>query len=71
MLCLRLKVFRSNLLEMFQAEHAQSLELPRVTAYVNEKNPSAEFSEQEILSAIEKMTDENQIMLSDDVIFLI
>lgn len=56
---------------MFQSEHAQSLELDRVTDYVNKKNADAPFSREEMLSAIEKMTDENQIMLSDDVIFLI
>ena len=67
----RLKIFRASLLELFQAEHAQSLELSRVIDHVNAKNPTAQFSRDEILAAVQKMTDENQIMLSDDVIFLI
>ena len=74
MFCLtffRLKIFRASLLELFQAEHAQSLELSRVIDHVNAKNPTAQFSRDEILAAVQKMTDENQIMLSDDVIFLI
>ena len=67
----RLKVFKATLLKLFKLEHAQSLELERVRSFVNDENAGSEFSDGEMTAAIERMSDDNQIMLADNVIFLI
>ena len=67
----RLTVFKATLLKLFKEERAQSLELERVKSFVNEENVGSEFSSSEIMAAIDKMSDDNQIMLADNVIFLI
>lgn len=67
----RLKVFKASLLNVFKAEHAQSLEFKKVREFVNKENAGAEFDDDEMHSAIQKMMDDNQIMLSDNVLFLI
>lgn len=36
-----------------------------------EKEHAGEFSEDDIFAAIEKMMESNQVMLADDVVFLI
>ncbi|XP_029634738.1 DNA replication licensing factor MCM3 [Octopus sinensis] len=67
----RLKIFKSALFQLFKNERAQSLELEKVRNYVNEENPDNKFEENELMAAINKMMDDNQIMLADTVIFLI
>ena len=64
-------MFKATLLKLFKEERAQSLELERVKSFVNEENVGSEFSSSEIMAAIDKMSDDNQIMLADNVIFLI
>jgi DNA replication licensing factor MCM3 len=67
----RLKVFKASLFKLFQQEHAQSLSVDRVRLQVNEDNASAAFPDEELMAAIDKMQEDNQIMLSDNIIFLI
>ena len=52
--------------DLFKAEHAQSVEIDKVKGHMG-----ADFSEDEVYGAIEKMMDANQVMLADDVVFLI
>ncbi|XP_050404275.1 zygotic DNA replication licensing factor mcm3 [Patella vulgata] len=67
----RLKAFRSSLFNVFKAAHAQSLELDKVRIEVNKDRLGDEFKDEEIKAAVDTMMDANQIMLSDNVLFLI
>lgn len=67
----RLKVFRSSLYNLFQKERAQSVMLDQITQHVNKEHASEPFSEEDILAAVNAMMDENQVMLSDKMVFLI
>lgn len=66
----RLKMFRASLFNLFKSEHAQSVSLEKVRGQM-EKDHAGEFNEDDIFDAIEKMMDSNQVMLADDVVFLI
>jgi hypothetical protein len=67
----RLKLFKASLYNLFQKERAQSVQLDQVTGHVNTEHQSKPFTEDEIMSAISAMMDENQVMLSDKIVFLI
>ncbi|KAG7309765.1 MCM DNA helicase complex subunit [Plutella xylostella] len=67
----RLTQFKTALQQLFREERANSLPLSRITAYVNEKYSHETFDSGEIHSALAKMTQDNQVMLADDIIFLI
>ncbi|CAI5769129.1 DNA replication licensing factor MCM3 [Podarcis lilfordi] len=66
----RLKAFKAALLEVFKAAHAQSVGLKSLMESINRDNPNP-FSSAEVKVALEQMQDDNQIMMSDDIIFLI
>ncbi|NXG11861.1 MCM3 factor, partial [Sakesphorus luctuosus] len=66
----RLKAFKAGLLEVFKASHAQSVGLKSVMESINRDNPEP-FSLAEVKVALAHMQDDNQIMVSDDIIFLI
>ena len=71
LLC-RLKKFKTSLLNLFKSRHAQSLELDLVREQLKKEHQDEDvFSEDEMFAAIEKMMDDNQVMLSDQVVFLI
>ncbi|XP_057283469.1 DNA replication licensing factor MCM3 [Pezoporus wallicus] len=66
----RLKAFKARLLEVFKASHAQSVGLKSMMESINRDNPEP-FSQDEVKVALAHMQDDNQIMVSDDIIFLI
>ncbi|XP_071598276.1 DNA replication licensing factor MCM3 [Heliangelus exortis] len=66
----RLKAFKAALLEVFKTSHAQSVGLKNMMESINHDNPEP-FSLPEVKTALAHMQDENQIMVSDDIIFLI
>ncbi|XP_070588591.1 DNA replication licensing factor MCM3 [Erythrolamprus reginae] len=66
----RLKTFKAALLEVFRVAHAQSVNLKSLMESINRDNP-APFSSAEVKAALEQMQEDNQIMMSDDIIFLI
>ncbi|XP_054833867.1 DNA replication licensing factor MCM3 isoform X1 [Eublepharis macularius] len=66
----RLKEFKAALLEVFKSTHAQSVGLKNVMKSINQDNPKP-FSSSEVKVALDQMQDDNQIMMSDDIIFLI
>ncbi|NXD65949.1 MCM3 factor, partial [Eolophus roseicapillus] len=66
----RLKAFKACLLEVFKASHAQSVGLKNMMESINRDNPEP-FSLSEVKMALAHMQDDNQIMVSDDIIFLI
>lgn len=67
----RLTQFKSALQQLFRDERANSLPLSRVTSHVNEIYSHATFSAGEIQAALDKMTHDNQVMMADDIVFLI
>ncbi|CAG9761851.1 unnamed protein product [Ceutorhynchus assimilis] len=66
----RLKSFKTALCKAFQENRTQALALVKVKEFVN-KNNASPYSQGEIAAAIEKMGDENQVMMADGIIFLI
>ena len=67
----RFKIFKTNLQKAFRETREQSLSLERVIEFVNKGIENDQFSKGEIDSAIERMTDDNHIMLADGFIILI
>uniref|UniRef100_A0A4W5MPH3 DNA replication licensing factor MCM3 n=1 Tax=Hucho hucho TaxID=62062 RepID=A0A4W5MPH3_9TELE len=66
----RLKEFKSSLLEVFRSTHAQSVGMNSLMESVN-KDSDAPFTLTEVRAALARMQDDNQIMVADDIIFLI
>lgn len=66
----KLKVFKTTLNKAFRDNRTQSLSLERVTEFL-EKEAAERFSCGEILAAIKQMTDDNQVMMADGIVFLI
>ncbi|KAL0881368.1 hypothetical protein ABMA27_001245 [Loxostege sticticalis] len=67
----RLTQFKTALQQLFRDERANSLPLDRITAHVNEQYSHETFSSGEIHAALDKMTQDNQVMMADDIVFLI
>ncbi|KAK2884056.1 hypothetical protein QQF64_016105 [Cirrhinus molitorella] len=66
----RLKEFKTALLEVFRSSHAQSVGMIALMESINKSCPSP-FKETEVRSALSRMQDDNQVMVADDIIFLI
>ncbi|XP_078085447.1 zygotic DNA replication licensing factor mcm3-like [Mustelus asterias] len=66
----RLKEFKAALLDAFKTAHAQSLGMQTLMASINKDNKTP-FSDVEVQTALDKMQEDNQIMVSDQIIFLI
>ncbi|CAH0552759.1 unnamed protein product [Brassicogethes aeneus] len=66
----RLSSFKSSLQKAFRENRTQSLSLAKVKDFVNTSSASP-FSQGEISAAIEKMTEDNQVMMADGIVFLI
>lgn len=67
----RLATFKSSLQKAFRTSRTQSLSLQRIKEIVNEEHSSNPFSTGEITAALHKMEEDNQIMLTDGIVFLI
>ncbi|KAI8421213.1 hypothetical protein MSG28_008276 [Choristoneura fumiferana] len=67
----RLAQFKLALHELFREERANSLPLSRIAAHVNEKYSHQVFDAGEVQAALDRMTADNQVMLADDIVFLI
>lgn len=66
----RLKAFKAALLEVFQEAHAQSVGMNRLTESIN-RDKEEPFSSSEIQAALSRMQDDNQVMVSEGIVFLI
>lgn len=66
----RLKEFKSSLFAVFQSAHAQSVNMKDLKDDIN-KAREKHFSDDEIRSALARMQEDNQVMVADDIIFLI
>jgi len=67
----RLKIFRSALNDVFKTERAQSVTLDVVKKHMTSNKIEKPFTQEEIMAAVDKMQDENQVMLSDNILFLV
>ncbi|XP_023270617.1 DNA replication licensing factor MCM3 [Seriola lalandi dorsalis] len=66
----RLKEFKSSLFAVFQSAHAQSVKMKTLMDDVNKERQN-QFTEPEVRAALARMQDDNQVMVADDIIFLI
>lgn len=66
----RLKEFKSSLFAVFQSAHAQSVNMKDLKTDIN-KGREKSFSDAEIRTALARMQDDNQVMVADEIIFLI
>jgi DNA replication licensing factor MCM3 len=55
----------------FQDKNVQWLDMSHLIQYINNEHSAEPFSKEEISCAIQRMTDDNQIMVSEDMVFLI
>ncbi|XP_035777764.1 DNA replication licensing factor Mcm3-like [Anopheles albimanus] len=67
----RLKLFRQGVHQAFKHFRDQAVTLPRLTTHVNQNSGAEAFTPGEIIAAIDRMTESNQIMVHDDMVFLI
>ncbi|XP_060947693.1 DNA replication licensing factor MCM3 [Limanda limanda] len=66
----RLKEFKSSLFAVFQSAHAQSVKMQSLMDGINKERQKL-FTEPEVRAALARMQDDNQVMMADDIIFLI
>ncbi|XP_076873117.1 DNA replication licensing factor MCM3-like isoform X2 [Brachyhypopomus gauderio] len=66
----RLKVFKVALLKVFKVTRSQSVAIPDLLTHIN-KGQLEEFDQQEVNQLLELMQNDNQVMVSEDVVFLI
>ncbi|RNA10235.1 DNA replication licensing factor MCM3, partial [Brachionus plicatilis] len=64
-----LKEFKSILFKLFHKERTQALAMDAIVNYVKDTN--TKFAQSDIKSALNTMQDDNQVMISDDTVFLI
>lgn len=67
----RLTQFKSSLQQMFRKQRAQSLTLTHIQQNINTDSSEQRFTPQEVTGALNQMTEENQVMLADGIVFLI
>ncbi|XP_062857382.1 MCM3 minichromosome maintenance deficient 3 (S. cerevisiae), like [Trichomycterus rosablanca] len=66
----RMKVFKAALLKAFEVTRSQSVAIPELLTHIN-KGQSEEFDQKEVNALLDRMQDDNQVMVSEDVVFLI
>lgn len=66
----RLKEFKTVLLKAFKATRSQSIAIPELLMHINKSQTEA-FEEEEVKKLLGRMQDDNQVMLSEGVVFLI
>lgn len=67
----RMKVFRGLVSQLFKERYAQSLPLADLTQFLTERHTQDPFTPEEINLALSKMMDANQVMIADEIVFLI
>ena len=66
----RMEKFRSLVHQAFSEEHSQSLPVAHILQYINRGLTEA-FSKEEVNMALDKMQEANQVMVSEEMVFLI
>ena len=67
----RFNAFKKSLTQLFRESRAQSLPATRLREYLGQQHSGQPFRAPEIRAAFDRMTEANQIMVADDIIFLI
>jgi len=67
----RLKEFRTILSKLFKERHAQSVPMSDLVDFMAAQKLKEPFTPEEINVALDKMTDANQVMVANDIVFLI
>ncbi|KAL1022690.1 hypothetical protein UPYG_G00031070 [Umbra pygmaea] len=68
----RLKLFKAALMKAFQTMRSQSVAVTELLTLVNKSTQGQEeFDEQELEKLLSRMQDDNQVMMSEGVVFLI
>ena len=67
----RLKIFKNGLQKAFREAREQSSSMANIITFIDQNSGDVAFTNAEITAAVEKMTDDNQIMVADDMVFLI
>lgn len=67
----RLQIFKVGLQKLFRTAFNQTLQIDEIRKNINKDTKTEAFSEGEIKSALKKMEEDNQIMVADNVVFLI
>jgi len=63
--------FKSSLQGLFASEHAQTLLLQQIVDKVHKDHSDIRFSDAEVQAACDRMTDDNQIMVSEGLVYLV
>lgn len=58
-------------MKIFRDDRSQSVTMDRVKEVMNTEHHAEPFDDGELLAAVDKMSDENQVMLADNTLFLI
>ncbi|CAJ0939439.1 unnamed protein product [Ranitomeya imitator] len=66
----RVKEFKASLLKAFKTTRSQSIAVSQLLELINNGNPEP-FQASEVKEELDNMQNENQVMLADDVVFLI
>ncbi|XP_077126529.1 maternal DNA replication licensing factor mcm3 isoform X3 [Ranitomeya variabilis] len=66
----RVKEFKAALLKAFKTTRSQSVAVSQLLELINNGNPNP-FQASEVKEELDNMQNENQVMLADDVVFLI
>ncbi|CDW58624.1 DNA replication licensing factor MCM3 [Trichuris trichiura] len=69
--CDRFTVFRRQVRSVFNLKHTTSLSVEEFISSLQEGAGASSFSEGEIRAGLEKMEDENAIMVAEDTILLV
>jgi len=65
----KMRDFKSMLFKLFHKERTQAIPVADVTKYILDEGKK--FAENDVKNALSTMQDDNQVMLSDDTVFLI
>merc|ERR1712127_676102 len=65
----KMKDFKSMLFKLFHKERTQAIPVDDIAKYILSEN--TKFAENDVKSALNTMQDDNQVMLSDETVFLI
>ncbi|GFQ83655.1 DNA helicase, partial [Trichonephila clavata] len=66
-----LKEFKTIISKLFKERHAQSVPLPELNTFVSQQEIQEPFTPEEIDAALNTMTEANQLMVANDIVFLI
>lgn len=66
-----MKEFKKILSKLFKERHAQSVPLSDFTDYLTSQKLTEPFTPEEVNAALDIMSNANQVMVSNDIVFLI